>query len=234
VTLDDAYTRLGLKPPWEWEERVRERHDARYATQRKVVGATAYDRRIGSTLHMLIELYLDMEKANRTVSPMVVTKIKFLVMCLNKGHAKEMKNQLAWLHQQLPLYVNLGQADFIPFNAESVRGRRFPSWGIFCDHHVKEQVSGGDRATGPFRYIRRMTAGDSILGYDGTVNAFDRDENLVCTMPFTEVNDVLKVAECPILLDLGGGSVDYTPVSYPAWADGAVSSCINYTQAFQV
>lgn len=229
MTLDDAYARLGLKPPWEWEEHVRERHDARYANQRKVVGATAYDRRIGSTLHMLIELYLDLENANRTVSPMVVTKIKFLVMCLNKGHAKEMKAQLAWLHQQLQLYVNLEQVDFTSFNAESLRGRRFPSWGIFCDHFVKEQTNGADRATGPFRYIRQMTA-----VADGAVIAKDRDDNVVCTMPFTEVNDVLKVAECPILLDLGNGSVNYTPVSYPAWADGAVRACINYTQAFQV
>jgi hypothetical protein len=183
---------------------------------------------------MLIELYLDLEKANRTVSPMVVTKIKFLVVCLNKNHAEMMKRQLAWLHQQLQLYVNLEQVDFTPFNAESVRGRRFPSWGIFCDHHVKEQANNGNRATGPFRYIRRMTAEAHGSMYDQTVNAYDRDDNVICTMPFTEVNDVLKVAECPIRLDLGGGSSNYTPVAYPAWSEGAVKTCINYTQAFQV
>ena len=239
MTLDEAYEDLGLKPPEEWEEHVRERHASHYSKQRKLVAEEAYDRRIGSTTHMLVELYLDLEKANRTVSPMSVTKIRFVVMCLNKTHAAELKRQLAWLHQQLGLYVNLGQVEFLSFNATNLSGRRYPSWGIFCDHHVKENFNGEfqQRATGPYRYIRSLKAGHigPAMNYSQpTVQAYDRDDNLVCSMPMGEVNDVLKTCECPIQLDLGNGSVNYSPVTYPAWSEGAIKSTINYTLAFNV
>lgn len=239
MTLDEIYVRLKLKPPWEWEEHVRTQHAARYAQQRQLVPAESHDRRIGSTTHMLTELYLDLEKANRTVSPMAVTKIRFVVMCLNSSHAKAMQQQLEWLHKQLGLYVNLAQVEFVAFNATNIRGRRFPSWGIFCDHYVKEHHDGEheQRSIGPYRYIRRLKAGSigPAMNYgQPTVQAYDRDNNLMCSMPVSEVNDVLKSAECPVELDLGNGSTSYSPVSYPAWSDGAIKSTINYTLAFNL
>jgi hypothetical protein len=239
VTLDEAYAALGLRPPWDWEEYVRERHAAHYPKQRKLIAEGAYDRRIGSSTHMLVELYLDLEKANRTVSPMAVTKIRFVVNCLNKKHAQALKQQLALLHAQLGLYVNLDQVEFMSFNATNVRGRRYPSWGIFCDHFVKENYDGefSQRATGPYRYIRRLKA--SVIGLamnysEPTIQAYDRDDNLMLSMPMSEVNDVLKSSECPIELDLGNGSANYSSVSYPAWSEGVIKNTIHYTLAFNV
>ena len=238
MDLDDAYQALGLKPPWDHEERVRERHDAQSAKRLGAVTQQSYDRAIGSTQHMLIELYLDLERANRTISPMDVGKINFLVVVLNKVMAEELKRKLTFLHSQLNLYVNVDQVRFMPHNRlEALRGhRKFPSWGIFCDNSVKENVLDLDRPSGPFRYIRRLQAINTIGQWSGITEeweAFDRDNNLVCRLPNLEINEILKGSECPIVMGIASGPT-YDPVAYPAWSEEPILSLINYKSPFQL
>ena len=240
MTLDDAYQALGLKPPWEHEERIRDRHAAQFAKQLRARTQQSYDRAIGSTQHMLIELYLDLEQANRTVSPTDIGKIKFLVVVLNESMANSLRQQLAFLHSQLKLYVSLSQVKFLPYNKmESLRGSRLPSWGVFCDNSVKENILDLDRPSGPFRYIRRLVAKQNISmgGFHGVpeeFEAFDRDDNLVCRLPNLEINDILKGAECPIIMGVGHTARNYEPVSYPAWSEDHFQSTLNYKPQFKV
>ena len=242
MLLDDAYQALGLKPPWDHEDRVRERHDARFAKRLGVQTQQSYDRAIGSTQHMLIELYLDIERANRTVNPMNVGKITFLLVCLNRDMAEELKRKLTFLHSQLNLYVNVDQVRFLPHNMlETLRGvSKIPSWGIFCDNSVKENVLDLDRPSGPFRYIRKLQATKclpSVGGHHSVTTeweAFDRDDNLVCTLPNLEINEILKGSECPIVMGITTGGLPYEPVAYPAWSEEPLNHLINYRTPFKV
>lgn len=237
MTLDDAYQALGLKTPWDHEERIRERHEQRYAKELQARPQQSYDRAIGSTQHMLIELYLDVEKANRTVSPMLTPKISFLVVTLHRDMAEELKRKLTWLHSQLKLYVNLEQVRFVPHNmADSLRGRKFPSWGVFCDNSVNENVAHRDRPTGPFRYIRKLVA-QTMSNGTKQYEAYDRDDSLLCTLTDSEINEILKDAECPIVLNTGlltPSSLHYKPVAYPAYSEEPFLTFIHHKAPFDV
>lgn len=236
MTLDDAYQALGLKPPWDHEQRIRDRHELRYARELQARPQQSYDRAIGSTQHMLIELYLDVERANRTVSPINSPKISFLVVTLHRDMAEELKRKLTWLHSQLQLYVNLEQVRFVPHNMiDSLRGRRFPSWGVFCDNSVNENVANRDRPIGPFRYIRKLEARPSAQGK--RYEAYDRDGNLLFMIPDAEINDILKDAECPIILNTGllaPSSMNYKPVAYPAYSEEPILPLIQHKAPFDV
>lgn len=231
VTLDDAYDALGFKPPWDWEERVRERHGKRYVLDMPYEGDT--DRRIGSSLHMLIELYLDLEKANRTVPVGARSKIKFCVICLNKQHAQGLRSHLAFLHQRLNKYVSLEQVEFTLFNdVDGIRGRLFPSWGVFCDHSVKEAAIGLERASGPYRYIRQIYPDPD---QPNIFSCFDRDDNLICQTFGEEVNAILKSAECPIVFaGVASGRKSMRDIAYPAWSENQFQPNLRYMVPFEV
>lgn len=233
MLLDDAYQALGLKPPWDHEERIRDRHEAQFAKRVRMRTQGSYDRAIGSTQHMLIELYLDIERANRLVNPMSVGKIKFLVVVLNKTMSRQLQQKLAFLHEQLNLYVSLKQVQFIPYHMmESLRGKKFPSWGVFCDNSVKENILDLERANGPYRYIREIHPSPTM---EDVFDCSDRDANLVCSVVKSEVNDILAVAECPITFTTAPlATSGYKPVSYPAWAKDEFLSSLIYRMPFQV
>jgi hypothetical protein len=200
-------------PPWDWEDKMR-RHDA---------FPRETNRRIGSTTSMLIELYLDLDSAHREISPIHYDRIQFAVICQNPSMTMGF---LHWIHQKLNLSVNLHKVDWgSSQELAKKRGRFLPSWGVFCDHHVKEISLGTERPYGPFRYIRALTERPVTRIFD----AFDRDGNLILTVPHEEVNDILRIAECPIQLKVKGSK---NPVVYPAWSESPLAQQIQHKELF--
>jgi hypothetical protein len=114
-------------------------------------------------------------------------------------------------------------------DVETLKGRVFSSWGVFCDHLVKEQSLGTLRATGPYRYIRRIRPDPT---QEGVFSCFDRDDNLICQTFAQEVNSILKCAECPVVFTgLARGIRD---IAYPAWSENQFQPNLRYMVPFEV
>lgn len=199
MTLTDAYERL------QW--------DAPLSYERTMFGSglsPSFPRGIGTSVHMLIELYLDMCRSQGSL----VGRAQFLVQCLSPEQGRELRDWLLKIHQALDLDVDLGYVRFAPFgrSMERLRGEVWHSWAIFCDHAVKEDgLSKTDRNVGPYGLIRRLEPAEPIEpSIRSFWRAYDRDGHFMVALTENGKNDLMDTATCPITLS------GARPTTYPA------------------
>jgi hypothetical protein len=160
---------------------------------------------------MLVELYLDLDLATKAAGLRDPARVRFIVICPQPQVGRYLLDWLRTIHEKLKLDVDLGRVTFFSISDRSNRLRGIPwrSWGVFCDHTVKEQ-EGFERPRGPYGLIRRVIQGDG-----GSWEAFDRDHRHVCRLTQNGVDALIDAATCPITCVSRNG----TPaVTFPAWS----------------
>ena len=178
-------------------------------------------RNVGTSAHMLIELYLDMERESRVVGPRA-SGTGFIVVCGDMRVGKYLRRWLETIHESLDLDVDTKRVQFLPLdsNMERLRGIRWYSWAVFCDHAVKDEK---DRNLGPYRLVRAL----ELQGDHWT--AFDRDGNRVCKLTDQGMRELADAATCPLTIrgrDLKG-------TTYPAYqGSDAINRCVLLRETF--
>lgn len=210
--MSEAYERLGLYHPVEFARGVSLDSSARMA---------------GTTTHMLVELYLDLERALRSVGLSDEHKVKFLLVCLDRSQAHRLRDLLRDIHQCLGLDVDLRQVTYFPHEASDVllRGSRYYSWGVFCDHSVKER-EGRLRNVGPYGLVRTI----AFLRRD-RYEALDRDGRRVCVLTYEGKEGLLDNATCPVTFK---GAERTSPTTFGAWERPSVGACFRLTEAYNL
>jgi hypothetical protein len=187
MKLHEAYESLGLISPVEHE---------RVASRTMVFpdGTESDPRRTGASVRTLVEMYLDHERALRSVGYSSSHKVKFLFVCLTPKHGERLRRSLQEIHEKLDLDVDLAQVTFFPHDGADhvVKGTLYHSWGIFCDHAVKEK-QGIDRALGPYGLVRTIKGEGN-----GRFVALDRDDRLVCKLTERGSYDLISHSTCPV------------------------------------
>lgn len=184
MKLADAYQKLQWGAPLAYE--------------RSALGkgpTPAFPRGIGTSVHMLIELYLDMHKDQRSL---LHAPAEFLVLCLSPQQGEYLRGWLTQIDRYLDLDVDLERVRFWPHDREPsrLRGVAWYSWAVFCDHAVKEQEGWeADRNTGPYGLVRRVV----VRGENW--EAFDRDGRFIGVLTSTGKNELIDRATCPITVE---------------------------------
>lgn len=201
MTLDDAYQELNLAPPLEWE------------MSRSATLPIGWDqdplRGSGTTTQTLVEMYLDLQLANRVAGTRQRNKVKFLCVTEDKDAAKELRRQFSSIHAQLAGDLTLSQVRFMPRAKlqRQLSGERYYSWAVFCDHHVKE-ADGHRRSDGPFRFARRLEAQE-----DGNVLVKDRDNEIIGLTDHKTAQQIMDAKTTPMSYQV---SPKVKPATYPA------------------
>ena len=217
MRLEEAYERIRLKSPLSFE---RSATGAPLAFQ---FGA----RRIGSSVHMLVELYLDLADAVQEVGLQDRHRVRFLVVCLHRDQGIYLREALHGIHGVLEADVDLyRQVTFFPENANPnrLRGLDWYSWGIFCDHAVKERQD-LDRSLGPYRLVRSLERGNKAW------TTRDRDGRVVCHLTDDGMRELVDATPCPVTYR---PHPKVPPVTYPAWFKHRNKINVRLTRAFQL
>lgn len=164
-------------------------------------------RGIGTSAHMLIELYLDMV-ASQTSE---FARPEFLVLATTRQQASYLREWLLRVDEALDLDVDIDRVSFFPMNMslDRLRARTWFSWAIFCDHAVKEHRE-TDRNVGPYGLIRRLDPFHKVVRQKPTWRSYDRDGKFLGVLTEAGKRDLMDTATCPITL---GGKF---PTTYPA------------------
>ena len=183
-------------------------------------------RRIGSSIHMLVELYLDFADAVRLTPLWERHRIRFLVVCLHADQGRDFRNLLKRIHLVLKQDVDLDAVRFFPegSDVDRLRGHEWHSWGIFCDHAVKELYS-VERSVGPYRLVRSLERGSAIW------TARDREGQVVCHLTDNGMRDLVDASPCPITYQPDS---KVSPVTYPTWPGFRDRIKLRLTRAFQL
>jgi len=183
MLLREAYERLEWGKPLAFERAALQR------AQRHGDGP----RQVGTSAHMLIEMYLDMERARRTGLG-AVQPTEFVVVCTRLEVGRYLRRWLETIHGVLQLDVEPERVLFLPLDRmeRHCPGRSWYSWAVYCDHTVKDESR--QRNLGPYRYVRTVTwVGD---GWEAT----DRDENVICRLTDRGRRDLADAATCPLTI----------------------------------
>lgn len=208
MTLREAYARLGFE------------HPVNYAQRGTVNGF----RGIGSSYAMMVELYLDLPERGKSNSV-------FLVVCSSFSMGRILQQYLMEIHRRLDRCVDPHQVEFfvVPTSSPSsrYRGGSVPTWGVFCDHDVKEQEQ-GKRLRPPYSLVRRVVEQKS-----GLWEALDRDDQLVCCLSTQAVHALMDLAVCPIRYEQasarpGASARLPAPITFPAWDGPSLASNLRY------
>jgi len=215
MTLSAAYERLQWGTPVAYE---------RLGLQ-KVTEEGHPLRNLGTSAHMLVELYLDMDRSLR-IGGLRTPPANFLVVCRNGESGRYLRNWLATIHASLALNVDLARVHFFGLgqNPDRLGGQVWYSWAIFCDHFVKERF-GLERNIGPYRLVR------SIEPLDGVWVARDRDDEILCHLTAKGMNEVADAATCPYTL-IQDDLVN-TQVTYPAIQHDDLNPLIRLRRSFE-
>jgi hypothetical protein len=217
MRLADAYEKLQWGAPLAHERAVMGK-----AQQQGPV----FPRGIGTSAHMLIELYLDMHKDQRDP---LNRAAQFLVVCKSGEQGQYLRGWLVRIHRVLDLNVDLDRVRFWPYgrDPDKLRGDKWYSWAIFCDHAVK-WVEEDDRNTGPYALVRRLSPTERHVkpGEPPNWKAYDRDGRFLGLLTDAGKNDLLDQATCPITLD-GPNST-----TYAAFMDPEVSRFVRLRKAY--
>lgn len=213
MELAEAYERLNFAPPVAYEQAI-------------LAMGTEGLRRIGTSMRTMIELYLDLALARKAVPIRDRHRVRFLCVCLSPLQAEYLAKQLAFVHEALSLDVDLERVRFFPYDARDsiIRGDSYYTWGVFCDHAVKE-LSGAQRNYGPYglvRYVEKI--GDDVF------EARDRDGCKLCLLTKDGAHELLDETTCPITYDPGGAA----PTTFGAWMRGDLQQCIRMQKAFDL
>ncbi len=203
-----------------WPHVQFEREHIEWSRQRGLPGP----RQLGTSVHMLLEMYLDMAESlrERGVSR---PPADFLVVCLHDGQVIHLRNALRDIHGRLGLDVGIDKAMFwsvgrIHAKPDALRARKIYSWAVYCDHAVKETRL--TRNLWPYRLIRLVRRqGDGWVGED-------RDGRVVSQLTDKGMADLADATTCPLTIMPNGN-----PVTYPAYASDDINGAIRLRRAFQ-
>jgi hypothetical protein len=208
MRLAEAYKKLKLEPSVTHELGMASRLALGPGSSMRSV------RRLGTSTRMLIEMYLDLD-ASRTRGARSPIRGdsgcgRLLVICFHSSQGQQLLEDLRTIHRTLDLEVDLKRVLFatVKDDSDRLRGVEFRSWGVFCDHLVKEQM-GIERPLGPYGLIRRVVQGDG-----GSWKAFDRDHQLVCHLTPKGVESLTNGSTCPVTYVYRDGT---SAVTFPAW-----------------
>lgn len=198
MTLEEAYRRLNLAPPLNYEAVESQKVIDRY-------GNDGGGRRIGTTVHLSIEYVLD-SLQQEGLGTSVPTK--FLVVGADNGaYMREFLRDLCRIYETLGgknprtkgPHKGLPRA-MRPIMARDVRraiqGRLPDAKDIYFD------PCGIDIITGPQRLIRRIDH-DPRADFD-TFKAMDRDANTICEMTYEQVQTFLASTYMPVEIGVQG------------------------------
>lgn len=207
LTLKEAYERLGLQYPTKWWDMKGDRH-------------------IGRTTHALVEMYLDMALAFRITSLSVVHKVHFVYVCIDSRQKASLEQQLNRIHSALNIpEARIEHIRFVPYGAQKhAFNSRHYSWGVFCDHAVKD-IEGIGQLLFPYDLIRKLV----VLNHPDEYEAFDRDSNPICTLTKEGADDVIAKTSCPIVLQ---PKPTVPPTTFSAWSMPSLP--IRMKNAFEV
>lgn len=211
MRLREAYDRL------EWGDTVSYERAGIQRARRHGFGA----RGVGTSAHMLIEMYLDMDRAYRAAGPREAPA-EFLVVCPHVQLGRYLRGWLETIHRRLGLDVETSRVRFMPLDqvARVARERRWYSWAVYCDHAVKD--GGRKRNLIPYRFVR------SVERVSCGWQARDRDGDKVCELTDEGCTALADAATCPLTM-LGGES----PATYPAYQDSRdLNRCVLLREAF--
>jgi len=176
---------------------------------------------IGTSAHMLIEMYLDMAKAAQNL---MRPSADFLVICQNSQSGQYLRRWLERIHQTLHLNIDPKQdVRFFPLdggNMEMVRGITWYSWAVFCDHSVKE-TENLERNMGPYRLVR------GVQQFQDHWIARDRDDRQICRLTKKGVDELIEASTSPITIHTK------SPVTYPAYQAEFLNSRVRLKRAFE-
>jgi hypothetical protein len=225
MDLIAAYTKLGLKPPWKFETDSTSILKSLFASEEEL-------RRTGATTHMLIELYLDLQKATVALGLPNRHRISFMVITRDLAQVPTLRGTLRSIHSRLDLKVDISKVDFVPMgsNPDRFRGWRIPSWGIFCDHYAKE-MDGIERLQAPWSSVRKVTRVDQDV-----FQGFDRDGRLLGLTTRNGIRVLLEGTQFPITADFLNlnPKLKISAVTYPAWSHEPLRSAIDLKGAFEL
>lgn len=210
MKLADAYGRLQWGTPTTYEQ----------TQTRNLRDVAKIPPNIGTSAHMLIELYLDMAADHHT------KPAQWLVVCADTGDAKYLRKWLGRIDDELQLPVQVDRVLFFPLvpgNAEILRGYTWYSWAIFCDHSVKEN-DGHERNLAPYRFVR------SVEPVDGFWIARDRDHDVVCHLTNEGMNELVDAATCPVTI-IHDDMIN-TEVTYPAIEDRRLNGHVRLRKTY--
>jgi hypothetical protein len=180
---------------------------------------------IGTSAHMLIELYLDMDRSLREGGSMV-PPADFLVVCKDIDTGKYLRRWLTKIHGILRLDVDPKRVHFFPHtdSTERLRGTVWYSWAVFCDHEIKE-FHGHERNMGPYRFVR------SVEPFDDVWVARDRDGRRLCHLTSDGMDELAKATTMPYTI-LHDDLVN-TEVTYPAPEHEELNQLIRLRRSFE-
>jgi len=197
MQLSEAYERLEWDTPLTFER----------AGMRGAAARGHGLRHLGTSAHMLIELYLDMERAARVIG-VRAPGTEFVVVCKDVAAGRYLRRWLETVHTTLNLDVDPRRVRFLPIDAnmDRLRGLRWYSWAVFCDHAVKDDDQ--DRNVGPYRLVRTLERHGDWWA------ALDRDGKRVCKLTDQGKRELADAATCPLTIREG---TRIPKATYPAY-----------------
>ena len=106
-----------------------------------------------------------------------------------------------------------------------VRRHLYRTWGVFCDHAVKE-LNGSERTFGPYGLVRSIDRETR-----GQYTARDRDGKRVCLLTKKGVDDLIKQSTCPVQF---GPSPDVAPTTFGAWTRPDLKMAFRMARPFEL
>jgi hypothetical protein len=220
---------MGLDPPWEHEKKGVARG---MDPSTGMISLLASNRRTGSTTHMLLELYLDLEEAQRRAGTLHRHKVQFVVIVNASSYISTVRGTLRSIHSVLDRDVDIGRVEYFPVGvpANQVRGRRIRSWGVFCDHYVKES-SGHERLSGPWCYARKIRR-----VAEGVFQGYDRDGVELGLLNSAGCKDVLRRTQVPITTNfiMAAETIARNEMTYPAYQQEPFLAVLDLKRAFEL
>lgn len=213
MSLAQAYERLGLLPQIEHEKRALMQQSPDEPGVRGV----------GTTMRTLLEMYLDMDVAHRALYAQQ-HRVNFLYVCVTPSQGRALRDALGSIHARLDLDVDVARVQFFAYGGRGdlLRGKQYPSWGVFCDHSVKEREGHG-RNYGPYGIVRTLErVGDRFMAYD-------REGRRLCILTKKGMEGIVKQMTCPIEFR---ESSSVKPISLGAWSRSDVMSCFRLKRAY--
>lgn len=196
MTLDEAYSVLGLLPLDEWQSGGRDSHAA--------------GRQTGTTQHMLIELALDLKVTVRRYGHIPTQFVVFVATDnMKRMLLDQFKRTLKSLMPEAPR--SFAWLDVLRVTDDQVRfrGNTWRSWSIYCDFSVK-QTDVGSPNLWPFERIRSFKR--VAQGWE----ARDRDGRKIAVLTSEGKRELMDAATCPIAVEQEGEPlVSYPPVVTP-------------------
>lgn len=224
MRLDEAYRLLNLRPVLEHETEV----------MRRLIPQASRITGIGTTTRMLIELYLDLVEASDRVGYGNLHRLRFVVVCRNLSDVALLRTRLKDIHGVLKMGVDVACVSFFPHDgsADWFRQVSYCTWGVFCDHAVKE-AAGNERIFGPQALVRSVLQVRKPGRFKCHYEARDRDGELVCNLTPSGMDDLVNHSTCPVHF-CNPTVATNQKVTFAAWSRRGLEAHVHMREAFNL